>query len=260
MFNKLFFGGLLCLGVLGFTAAGVYAYPATTGGWGAWPGSVTIWSDWKGVADYEKKPTDLTVTILFLEVQVQYINPGGNDGGLGEPFYPDAELSYKEGLGQGQDISKNGRFFSEVPFTDEEILAAIEDDLPEPPNPKWQPDSVTVLRMHVTIEGFSDWDGDSKILLDTEVDLDGDGEADGVDFSDSEYAGEFYCDGEGFDWGTEATSPTVYVSGTCELNYDHTAYFCNPEIEWYWKSNDPECPVLEDNNPEDDLDDCEYEY
>lgn len=206
MFKRLLLRGALCIGLFALLGTNAHAYPAAPGGWGAWPGSVSVWTDWKGVSNYEIKPTNADVTLFISKVQLHYLNPGGQPGGLGNPFYPDVEISMDGALNDS--VSKNGRYQMLLSFDDSLLIELIMNsgaEIPDPPNPQWTLDPehpVVILEMFVRIRGFSDFD--DKII------------------------------------GTE--TETAHVAGPCTLNYDGTDYTCVTEEEWNWKKNNPVCP------------------
>ena len=195
---------MLLMGLAALLVPNVNAYPPTLGGWGAWPKCVLVWSDWLGVANYEVKPSDVNVTIELLKVQIHYLNPGGQGGGLGQPFYPVAEdIGGTDPL--SDPVDKKGKYHSEITFTGDVLLDAIDpSSVPPPPNPQWTidpVDPVVVLEMYVTIRGFADFDGD----------------------------------------GTPEKE-TAHVAGPCTLNYDRTQYTCTTGDSWGYKKSDPTCP------------------
>jgi hypothetical protein len=162
MFRKLLLIGVLFISFWALLGANAYAYPAwATGGWGAWPNCVCFWSDWKGVSNPDQKPSDVIYTMSNMEIQVYYLNPGGNDGGVGEPFYPNAQVT---GGGTLPDsISTKGTYQSKLCFYDENLWAAVDvNSIPPPVNPNWtlDPSRIDVLQMDVEIQGYSDLDGD----------------------------------------------------------------------------------------------------
>jgi hypothetical protein len=159
MLKKSFLIGVLFIGVWAMLISNAQAYPATSGGWGAWPKCVLIWSDWLGVANYEIKPTDVEVTLDLRLAELSYINPGNQDGGVGQPFDPDTVVTGTQAL--SNPVSKNGKYHSEITFGKDVLLGAIPDaSLPPLQNPNWYYNDIVVLKMYVTIRGYSDLDGD----------------------------------------------------------------------------------------------------
>jgi hypothetical protein len=206
MLKKLLFIMVLCMGSFALFIPNVTAYPPAPGNWGAWPKCVAVWSDWKGVGDYESNPSWVEVTLTLKDISVHFYNPGDQGGGISENFYPpDATVTGSEGFGSDPDaISKNGRYLSWIEFEDYELWLAIPEDYrPYPPNPGWSPD-VTVWEMDVLLVAWVD-------------DIDGDGVAD----------------------------PVSTTGGTCYLNADGTEYNCigDPSLDWVWKAKDPDPPV-----------------
>ena len=198
---------VLFIMVWALSGTNAFAYPASaTGVWGGFLKCVCIYSDWVGVGNYEVKPTDVEVTLELLEVRLHYLNPSGKPGGLGEAFYPDAEVTGEQAASGS--ITKNGKFHSEICFTDDELYAGIDEALiPLPPNPQWTLDLeghyVRVYKMYVTIRGYSDFDGDIGHVTETE---------------------------------------TSHLAGTCTLNEKKGTYECGTEHFWNYKNSDPDCP------------------
>ena len=203
MFKRLLLTAALCIGLFSLLGTNAHAYPAAPGGWGAWPGSVCVWTDWKGVANYEIKPTNVDVTLFISKVQLHYLNPGGQPGGLGQPFYPDVEIAVDGEMNEG--VAKNGKYQMLLCFENEVLSSLVEPFAPDPPNDAWTLDPenpVVILEMFVRIRGFSDFDDD---VIGTETE-------------------------------------TAYIAGPCTLNYDGTDYTCVTEEEWNWTKKDPICP------------------
>jgi hypothetical protein len=162
MYKKLL-SGILCVSMIGFVAIAAHAYPSRLGGWAVWPGTVSVFTQWLGVADFEKAPTTVEVTLDLIEVQVHYFNPGGNGGGIGTPFYPDLQVAVEQDL--SEPVSKNGKYETTIIFEDSYLYFKLEDYLPPPPNPQWTPDvdNVDVIEMDVYIRGYSDLDDDGFV-------------------------------------------------------------------------------------------------
>jgi hypothetical protein len=238
MIKRLFVSVALFIGLITLLGTNANAYPACAcGGWGAEPcyfscepeaatlaysssttkdkksdpviQAVCIWSKWVGVANSEKKPTRVEVSLEILSGQLHYFNPSDKGGGLGNSFYPNIPAVVLDQLDEG--ANRNGRFESYICFLGSYLLSLIDkDDIPPPPNPKWELDNsvFVVLEAYVTLKGYSDLDGDS--------------------FAETE---------------------TAHVNGYIELDKKRTRYISetllNPdgsEQIWGWKQNDQECP------------------
>lgn len=206
MIKRLLLKTALCIGLFAFLGSNAHAgYPATVGGWYATWGSVCVWAEWKGVQNYEITPTDADVTLFVQKVQLHYLNPAGQPGGDGQPFYPNVEISIDGRLDDS--VSKNGKYEMLLCFENNELYNLIVEsgvEIPKIPNPKWtlDPDNpVVVLEMFVRIRGYSDLDGDLEI-----------------------------------------ETETAHVAGPCILNVDE--YICETEEEWYWDKKNPteDCP------------------
>ena len=205
MLRKSWLIGVLLISVWALLGTNAHAYPGTIGGWGAFPKCVCVWSEWLGVANYEIKPTEVDVTIDLLEVQLHYLNPAGQGGGWGNPFYPGVQVTGQQAL--NLPVSKKGKYLSTICFLDDVLFAAIPlGSIPAPPNPQWTLDTeghyVVVLKMYVTIRGYSDSNGDG--IVDN--------------------------------W------ETAHVAGTCTLNSARDGYNCVTEENWGYKKSDPNCP------------------
>ncbi len=162
MFKKFLMMVILCISLLTLLGTNANAYPAIIGGWGAWPGSVCVWTEWKQVANYDVTPTDVTVTLYIDKVLVHYQNPGGQPGGIGVPFYVDVTATL-EGEPLSDPITKNGKYMMEICFDEEYLKSFIGPDIGDPPNPGWTMLDITVVEMYVLIEGFSEMDDDNEV-------------------------------------------------------------------------------------------------
>lgn len=160
MLKKLGIVAVLLTVVWALSVPNAHGYPGLVkpGGWGSITGSVCVWSDWKGLANVEIKPALVEVLMTPYEVVPHYLNPGGNGGGWGNPFYPSVILVGQDAVNY-QSVTKNGSYQSWICFSDQEIYNAVGPaNFPPPQNPNWTLDleNILVTQMYVHIFGYSD--------------------------------------------------------------------------------------------------------
>jgi hypothetical protein len=219
MLKRLLVIGALCIGLIGFWSIDAQAWPASSSGWGAIQNTVTVWSGWKGISNADLRPTSVKVTIFPHDVLVMFRNPGGQDGGVGVPFFFPTEVTGTQVT--PQKAVKNGKWNSYITFYDEELLAMIPPaDLANiAPNPQWMAYAVVVKNFDVYIQAFEDvnstCDGLSNICYTTNFGNTG--------LPQSPYNAE----------------EVVHIQGYCDLgsapvNAD-SAYTCPPELTFKWE-------------------------
>lgn len=89
--------------------------PEFTGGFAINKKSIHAESLLKKLGNVDKQPTMVEVRLTNITGQAWCINPGGQDGGLGEPFFWDIDLTGIDVVTPGE-VRKNGKALSEVIF------------------------------------------------------------------------------------------------------------------------------------------------
>ena len=164
MFRKLLVISALCVGlmIMGFQEANAFRLAGFSFSPG---GSVYCDSLWKGVGNLTKEDVYAEVKCIIepQEVQVLCMNPGGNTGGIGNPFETSSVIELSDVLN-----AEALTAFSEIYFSDEVLWNAL---FPEgyefPPetcdqNDNWGVISVDdggiviIVETLVTVEGYSD--------------------------------------------------------------------------------------------------------
>ena len=105
----------LVFSMLGIFNMNAYAYPSRLSGWSIGKGSVLIDTSWVGVPDPSIEPTTVYVTIYPTVIRVHYQNPGGNLGGIGDPFYTTGAFT-TAGVLDDQNETKKGKYKSTITF------------------------------------------------------------------------------------------------------------------------------------------------
>jgi len=104
-----------------------------------------------GAGNLDVNPAVAIATFRPTTVAVRCMNNGGGDGGLGQPFYPAAELTQND-ICDATNLEGTGKWGSHIPFSIQQLYAAIT----IPANAckqQWQiiPDSLTVLAAIVDV-------------------------------------------------------------------------------------------------------------
>ncbi len=152
MLKRLVVIGALCIGLLALGGTDAHAWPASSSGWGATQNTVTVWSGWKGISNADLRLTSVKVTIFPHDVLVMFRNPGGNDGGVGVPFFFPTAVTLTQVT--PQKAVKNGKWNSYITFYDEELLALIPGDFGKPQSRLDAP--LLVKNFEVYIQAFED--------------------------------------------------------------------------------------------------------
>ena len=169
MFKKLFLTSVLCIGlmmVLGIKDADAFRLAGFSFNPG---GSVYCNSDWKGIGNLEKEDiyAEVECVIEPQSVQVLCMNPGGNIGGLGNPFTTSAVIDLFDVIDEGQ-LTGKGKASSTIYFSDQYIWENLfPGEYEFPPetcdqNQNWGVVSidgggiVIIVETYVTLNGYSD--------------------------------------------------------------------------------------------------------
>ena len=211
MSKKILLISVLLISLTAMSVIEVNAYPPTLGGWGLFPKCVLCSSLWKGVANTDIKPTYVECRLELILVQVRCMNNGGQDGGLGNPFYWDSDVAGYQTL-TTKDLVGKGKAESEIQFTDQVLFESLfcQENAVCPPytfpdgiciNPNWLP--------------MLPSDGGEVVVRETDVQIRG-----------------FVDDGLG------GYLEVVHVVGNCELSSDGSEYLCTQSYYWDSKSRE----------------------
>jgi hypothetical protein len=120
---------------------------------------------------------EVCASIGILEAQLRCMNHGGQDGGLGSPFYPDDIIDITlSSVITSADLIGKGKAWLDISYSDQLMIYVLDQagELPDPAdvcvNPNWTffPDWIQVNEMYVYLGAYSP-DGNDA---DTDPDLD----------------------------------------------------------------------------------------
>jgi len=190
MFRKLLLTCVLGIGMLALTAADASAGFPKPANWNLVIGSVCLDSTWTGLGKCEGC-FEIQVTLDIYSGACSCLNPGGQDGGIGNPFTGDVTVVGEDAIGSDNIVAR-GRTYSSICWEDDEITDVImpyatEESCSSHGN-GWtlNPDGYCVIRgtdvlikgcgydkdgdwvyMH-EIWGYCDWNDDTQVYVCTE--------------------------------------------------------------------------------------------
>ena len=245
MFKKLLSMVVVCIGMMGLLGTKANGYPPSLGGWGVWRGSATVLTEWVGIANTDLKPTIADVDLRIRGFMIDAVlNPGGEDGGVGQPFIQVPTEPFVVNNAAGIfDVPLKGRGGYDLPilFSDEKLTQAIVEVCQGTPVPSWCNDGslpklpninwywhVIVLDADVRIKGYTDYDKD--------------GSREEVVFAVG------YCVLPGYD----PSSPQTFKPST--INYEDP-YGCTENFHWEYANKDKICYETPGNSTTPECDD-----
>lgn len=155
MVKRLFLTIVLGISLQALMTANVGAFTRiVSGGWGLSHGSVCLDSTWKGLGNCDGC-AEIGATLYPYYAQCDCVNPGGQDGGIGQPFGTEGvELSGAEMI-NADSLTAKGITYSNICWENEEIDAAIAAAAPPVCDDKdnWTVGNCFILGTNVLIQG-----------------------------------------------------------------------------------------------------------
>ncbi len=236
MLKRLLIIGTLCIGIMALGGTDAHAWPASSSGWAAYQNTVVIYSGWRGIANKDLRPTSVKVTLFPNEVMVLCKNPGGNDGGVGNPFIYPTTVTGSQASPDAP--TRNGRWDSFITFTDEDLLANLGDPNSYCVNPNWTAYGIVVKTFDVYIQAYEDINLTCPVLDPNDYGLC--------------YTTAFNPDGS--PTGDYTAEEVVHIKGSCDLGSAPigvgSSYTCTTDLQWEYSKTYPTCNAQFDDQCE----------